>query len=89
MKPLPYRTRAEIFLQLSRLEMAGLPYAKAVASLWREYLTLVESLREPEPEPVPMAAEEEALHEQALAAVAMSDPVEWAADERREQMREP
>ena len=65
------------------------PYAKAVASLWREYLTLVESLREPEPEPVPMAAEEEALHEQALAAVAMSDPVEWAADERREQMREP
>ena len=30
-KPLPYRLRAELFLQLSRLEAAGLPYGRAVA----------------------------------------------------------
>lgn len=33
MKPLSYAIRAEIFLQLSRLEQAGLPYQKAVATL--------------------------------------------------------
>ena len=33
MKPLSYRTRAELFLQLSRLETAGLPYDKALATL--------------------------------------------------------
>ncbi|HEX5130118.1 MAG TPA: type II secretion system F family protein [Usitatibacter sp.] len=33
MKPLPYATRAEIFLQLYRLELAGLPYDKAIATL--------------------------------------------------------
>jgi general secretion pathway protein F len=32
-KPLPYRLRAELFLQLSRLEMAGVPYDKAVATI--------------------------------------------------------
>ena len=31
MKPLPYRIRAEIFLQLSQLEQAGLPYDRAAA----------------------------------------------------------
>ena len=31
MKPLPYRIRAELFLQLSRLEAAGLPYDRALA----------------------------------------------------------
>jgi len=30
-KPLPYRIRAELFLQLSRLEAAGLPYDRALA----------------------------------------------------------
>lgn len=33
MKPLTYRIRAELFLQLSRLEVAGLPYEKAVATI--------------------------------------------------------
>src|SRR2546423_387230 len=33
MKPLPYRVRAEMFLQLSRLETAGLPYDRAVATV--------------------------------------------------------
>ena len=32
-KPLPYRIRAEIFTQLSRLEAAGLPYDRAVAAI--------------------------------------------------------
>ncbi len=33
MKPLSYRIRAEIFLQLSQLERAGLPYDRAVAAM--------------------------------------------------------
>ena len=33
MKPLPYAIRADLFLQLSRLEEAGLPYDKAIATL--------------------------------------------------------
>ena len=33
MQPLPYQIRADLFLQLSRLEAAGLPYAKAVATM--------------------------------------------------------
>lgn len=33
MKPLPYRTRAELFLQLSRLEAAGLPYDRALKTV--------------------------------------------------------
>lgn len=33
MKPLSYRIRAELFLQLSRLEAAGLPYDRAVATI--------------------------------------------------------
>ena len=33
MKPLPWRTRAELFLQLSRLESAGLPYDRALATM--------------------------------------------------------
>ena len=33
MKPLPYRIRAELFLQLSQLERAGLPYDRAVATM--------------------------------------------------------
>lgn len=32
-KPLPYRIRADMFTQLSRLEAAGLPYDRAVASM--------------------------------------------------------
>ena len=32
-KPLPYRLRAEIFLQLSQLERAGVPYDRAVATM--------------------------------------------------------
>lgn len=32
-KPLPYRIRAELFLQLSRLEAAGLPYGRALATV--------------------------------------------------------
>jgi general secretion pathway protein F len=32
-KPLPYRIRAEVFLQLWRLEEAGLPYSRAVATM--------------------------------------------------------
>jgi type II secretory pathway component PulF len=31
--PLPYRIRAQIFLQLSQLEQAGLPYDRAVATM--------------------------------------------------------
>ena len=33
MKPLPFGLRAELFLQLSRLEQAGLPYDKALAAM--------------------------------------------------------
>src|SRR5215207_4439785 len=33
MKPLTYRIRAELFLQLSRLEVSGIPYAKGVATI--------------------------------------------------------
>lgn len=33
MKPLPYRLRAELFLQLSRLEAAAIPYDRAVATI--------------------------------------------------------
>ena len=33
MKPLPFRIRAELFLQLSQLEVAGIPYDKAIATL--------------------------------------------------------
>lgn len=33
MKPLSYRIRAELFLQLSQLEQAGLPYDRAVATI--------------------------------------------------------
>ena len=32
-KPLPYRIRADLFLQLSRLEAAGLPYDRTMANL--------------------------------------------------------
>src|SRR5512141_3335260 len=32
-KPLPYRIRAELFLQLSRLEAAGLPYDRAMVTV--------------------------------------------------------
>ena len=32
-KPLPYRIRADLFLQLSRLEQAGIHYAKAVSTI--------------------------------------------------------
>lgn len=33
MKALPYRTRAELFLQLSQMERAGLPYERAMAAM--------------------------------------------------------
>ena len=33
MKPLPWRIRAEIFIQLSQLEQAGLPYDRALATM--------------------------------------------------------
>jgi type II secretory pathway component PulF len=33
LKPLPYAIRADLFFQLSRLEAAGLPYARAVATM--------------------------------------------------------
>lgn len=33
MKPLPYQIRAELFLQLSRLEASGLPYDRGVATI--------------------------------------------------------
>ena len=33
MKPLPYAVRAELFLQLARLEAAGLPYERAMATI--------------------------------------------------------
>lgn len=33
MRPLPWRTRAEIFIQLSQLERAGLPYDRAIATM--------------------------------------------------------
>ncbi len=63
------------------------PYSRAVVSLWKEYLPLMEALKEPEPEPAP-PPDEPSLHEQALAAVRMSDPVEWSREERREHMGE-
>ena len=33
MKPLPWRVRAQLFLQLSRLEAAGLPYDRGIATM--------------------------------------------------------
>ena len=34
------------------------PYARAVTSLWKEYLPMVETLREPDTEPAPPLSEE-------------------------------
>jgi hypothetical protein len=63
------------------------PYSRAVASLWNEYLPLMEHLKTNETVPPPPPSEP-GLHEVALAAVRVSDPVDWAADERREQVKE-
>jgi len=64
------------------------PYARAVSSLWKEYLGLVERLKDADTEPAAPPAEEDTLHEEALAAVAKFDPLEAARLERIEQLKE-
>ena len=64
------------------------PYSKAVASLWREYMQLVEHLKDDEPEPT-RPDNELALHEEALAAVRGYDPLAAVLEDRREQLKEP
>lgn len=64
------------------------PYARAVTSLWKESLALLERLeRDTEPPPAPVEIED-SLHIDAMRAVALTDPVEWARDDRREAMKE-
>jgi flagellum-specific peptidoglycan hydrolase FlgJ len=63
------------------------PYRRAVVPLFNEYMRMLAS--EPsdtEPSPPP---DEHELHQAALAALATSDPLEAARDERREAMEEP
>lgn len=64
------------------------PYARAVTSLWKEYLAMLErGLSEPPAPPAPLPDEPD-LHAAALAAVATFDPLAAAREERREQMKE-
>jgi hypothetical protein len=65
------------------------PYARAVTSLWKEYLGMVERLKETDTEPAPPPDSEPGLRELALAAVAKFDPLEAARLERIEQLKEP
>jgi hypothetical protein len=66
------------------------PYARAVVSLWKEYLGMVERLKEVDTEPAAAPADaEDTLHQEALAAVAKFDPLEAARLERIEQLKEP
>lgn len=67
-------------------------YAKAVASLWHEYLAIL-PMPDDNPkltykEPAKVDGEDE-LHAAALAAKANFDPLEAAREERNEQLREP
>src|SRR6185436_11456761 len=63
------------------------PYLHAVTSLFREYLRLLaDPERDTEP---PRDLDEEALHFEALAAMAKSDPVDDVREERNEQLKEP
>ncbi len=61
------------------------PYVKAVSSLWREYMALLN--QEPEHEATPVDREDE-LHQLALAALSKFDVLEAAREERREAMKE-
>lgn len=65
------------------------PYARAVASLWNEYMKLVEKLKEPEPPAPEPDRDEPTLHGLAMAAVARQDWANAVDDERRENLREP
>lgn len=65
-------------------------YAKAVASLWHEYMSLLSSETwGPPPTPDPAKSGEAELHREALAAISGFDPLEAAREERNEQLREP
>lgn len=64
------------------------PYARAVVSLWKEYLGMVERLKGVDTEPVAPPEHEATLHELAMAAVVKFDPLEAARLERIEQLKE-
>ncbi len=63
------------------------PYARAVASLWKEYCAMLDRL-EADTEPPPPVEIEDSLHIDAMRAVATTDPVEWSREDRREAMKE-
>jgi hypothetical protein len=66
------------------------PYSKAVASLWREYMPMVEQLKEPEPHPEPEQNDAaEALRAEALAAVRGFDMTDMLREERNRNLGEP
>lgn len=63
------------------------PYRKAVASLWNEYMKLVETLKDPEPAPQP-EPDDDGLHALAMEAVARQDWANMVDEERHENLRE-
>lgn len=62
------------------------PYARAVASLWNEYMKLVEHLKGDEPEPTQPGNDEE-IRELARAAVRGFDPLAAVFEDRKEQLK--
>ena len=62
------------------------PYLKAVVALFNEYSRLL--FDEPEDEDTKVS-DDGPLRAAALQAAALTDPLEWSADERREAMKEP
>lgn len=63
------------------------PYARAVTSLWKEYCAMLDRMGA-DTEPPPPVEIEDSLHADAMRAVAMTDPVEWSREDRREAMKE-
>ncbi len=65
------------------------PYARAVVSLWKEYLAMLERMGvEHDTEPPPPSDSEPTLHELALAAVAKTDVADMVREERNENLKE-
>lgn len=66
------------------------PYARAVTSLWKEYLAMLDRMREEDDtEPPPPPDDEPTLHDLALAAVAKTDVANLVREERDENLKEP
>ncbi len=57
--------------------------------MWREYMQLVEHLKDDEDEETTRVDGEAKLHEEALAAVRGYDPLAAVYEDRKEQLKEP